>query len=107
MKKRLTFNPETGLETIFHDEGDKIYIETRQDVSKDLKFNEESRKAHTNYLKKGVEHYHIAHIPDLFITKIKNEYGLDIFNPEHQEDVKKKILNNPDYAFLRTTPGTV
>lgn len=107
MKKRLTYNPETGLETVFHDEGDHFFIEHRQDVSQHLDFNKASRDEHNNYLQKGVEHYHIAHIPDLFVSKIRNEYGLDIFNPEHSEDVKKKILNNPEYAFLRTTPGTV
>jgi len=107
MKKRLTFNPETGLETIYHEDGDKVFIETKQDVEKHLDFNKASRDEHNNYLQKGVEHYHIAHIPDVFISKIRDEYGLDLFNPEHAEDVKKKVLNNPDYKFLRTTPGTV
>lgn len=107
MKRRLSYDPVTGMEVVYHDDGEKVAIEHRQDISKFLEFNKAAQNEHVNYTQKGIEHYHVAHIPALAVVKIRDELGLDVFNPDHREDVFKKIINNPDYAYLRTTPGTV
>lgn len=107
MKKQLSYNPATGMEVMFHDEGDRFFIEHRQDISNYLALNKASRDAHENYLQKGVEHYLIASFPPVEVVRIRDEYGLDIFNPEHKEDIARKILNNSDYQHVRTTPGII
>lgn len=95
------------MEVVYHDDGETVAIEHRQDISKHIDFNRYAQNEHRGYLQKGIEQYHIASIPALAVVKIRDELGLDVFNPEHQEDVMKMIINNPDYSYLRTTPGTV
>lgn len=95
------------MEVVYHDDGETVAIEHRQDISKYLDFNRAAQNEHINYTQKGIEYYHVASIPALAAIKIRDETGLDVFNPDHQQDVLKRIINNPDYAYLRTTPGTI
>lgn len=48
----------------------------------------------------------VASIPVMVIVKLKAEHGIDVFNPDHK-DALVKILNDPDYAHLRTAPGRI
>ena len=45
-----------------------------------------------------------ASIPLAIVEKWKNELGVDVFNPDHKDGVKR-LLNSNEYAFLRTAPG--
>lgn len=107
MKKVLSHNPETGMDVIYHDDGETVGIEHKQDISSFLDFNRAAQNEHRSYTEKGIDQYHIAHIPALVVVKLRDELGLDVFNPDHRDDVFKKVINNPDYAYLRTTTGTV
>jgi hypothetical protein len=48
----------------------------------------------------------VASIPLVLIEKWANEEGIDFFNPDHADAIKRK-LNDPDYLWLRTAPGRV
>lgn len=45
-----------------------------------------------------------ASIPMSVIEKWKNELGIDVFDPNHREAVRK-LLNSSEYLYLRTAPG--
>lgn len=107
MKRRLSYNPVTGMEVVYHDDGETVAIEHKQDISPYLELNRAAQNEHRSYTEKGIEHYHVASIPALAVVKIRDELGLDVFNPDHKQDVFKMVINNPDYAYLRTTPGTI
>jgi hypothetical protein len=47
---------------------------------------------------------HVASIPLVIVMKWLLEDGIDIFNPNHKEAVRRK-LNDPDYRHLRTGMG--
>tara|TARA_R100000008_G_scaffold85216_1_gene74579 strand:- start:295 stop:594 length:300 start_codon:yes stop_codon:yes gene_type:complete len=43
-----------------------------------------------------------ARIPMTVYYEWKNKFGVDVFNPDHKEGVKK-LLNSADYRYLKTT----
>lgn len=45
-----------------------------------------------------------ASIPMIIIEKWKDEHGVDVFNPDHREAVRR-LLNSSEYLYLRTAPG--
>jgi hypothetical protein len=45
-----------------------------------------------------------ASIPMIIIEKWRNELGVDVFNPDHKEAVRR-LLNSSEYLYLRTAPG--
>jgi hypothetical protein len=50
--------------------------------------------------------WHAATIPESIILKWRIEDGIDIFNPDHYEDLRKK-LNDPAWRYLRTWHGEI
>jgi hypothetical protein len=49
---------------------------------------------------------HIAEIPLVIVEKWKNDYGVDCFNKDHAEGVRR-LLNSNEFLYLRTAPGRV
>ena len=45
-----------------------------------------------------------ASVPMAIIEKWRNELGIDVFNPDHREAVRR-LLNSSEYLYLRTAPG--
>jgi hypothetical protein len=45
-----------------------------------------------------------ASVPMAIIEKWQNELGVDVFNPDHKEAVRR-LLNSSEYLYLRTAPG--
>jgi len=43
-----------------------------------------------------------ARIPMTVYYEWKSKYGVDMFNPNHKEGVKK-LINSPEYRYLKTT----
>lgn len=48
----------------------------------------------------------VASIPFALWMKVKSEQGIDLFDPDNK-DALVRILNDPDYAYLRTAPGRI
>ena len=102
MKKLLSRH--NGLEVIFHGDDEGGYIEHRQDVDPILDANRAERNEFRGY--KGDGFHKFASIPNVVITKWWVDYGIDAFNPDHAEAVKR-LLNDPEWRYLRTTEGTI
>ena len=48
--------------------------------------------------------HHVAEIPNVFITKFQREHGVDVFSQDPEQKKKlRKLLEHPDYRFLKTT----
>lgn len=76
-------------------------VEPVLDANK-AQFNDGTMKAHgmkESFLK-------VASIPMIVIEKMRNEHGVDVFSDD--PDQKKrlmKLLNDPEYRYLRTASG--
>lgn len=45
-----------------------------------------------------------AHLTPATIMWLREEKGIDVFNPDHMEGLRR-LLNDPEYRYLRTSPG--
>ena len=103
MKKLLGNDYLTGISTYHsYDHHTKITtIESMQDVEP---FIEKNKALHnTDYQRQGIknEWMHAATIPNIVQMKWLKEYGVDIYNKEHMPKIRK-LLNDPDYRYLKT-----
>lgn len=90
-----------GIKTTMEIKGDTTTICKSQDVTGHLDFN----KAKANELGKQIysdAYNHVASIPAVLQVKWLQEEGLNIYNPDHAERLKRK-LNSNEYRYLRTS----
>lgn len=54
--------------------------------------------------KDGIKHdwWHYARIPNVVALKWLNEHGVNIYDKAHEKEMFK-LLNHPDYRYLKTT----
>lgn len=118
MTRRLVdFDPLTKT-SIYHDYDDLLketVIEEIQDVSHFLEVNKNTQNHDTgggggltDYSRQGIKKgwWHVASIPNSVIVKWKKELGVDIFNKDHTKAIKR-LLNDPEWRYLRTGTGRV
>jgi hypothetical protein len=102
MKRLLDYDPATGLKT-FHDydeSDDKTIVSYEQDCQPILDRN----KWHQNHGEHRMgDGYLAASIPSSIMLKWLVEYGVDVMNKDHGEAVKR-LLNSPDWKYLKRTP---
>lgn len=57
----------------------------------------------SEYTRNGIkrEWWHYAHIPNMVILKLRHEYGLDIYNKNHNKRIFEVL--NRDFAYLKVT----
>lgn len=102
------------ISTIRMDEvNNRLVIKTSQDIEPYLNYNKHCRDNQEKH-GKSKDIKSVASIPfavaELWYQNCysknpdRNIPQIDIFNPEHADRVKK-ILNDPDYSFLRTSTG--
>jgi hypothetical protein len=98
----------TGIAEYHHyDSGtDRTVIETVQDLAPILERNKELQKADDRGWSPSRDLRRAATIPDIMVLKWRNEYGIDVFNRDHWPAVKR-LLNDPEWRYLRTAPGTL
>lgn len=94
----------TGLETIHHyDEiTGETHIEYKQDITAQIEINKALHN--TDYQKKGIKDdwMHAAHIPDIIQIQWMKKYGItDIYSEEYWPQIKR-LLNSPEYRYLKT-----
>ena len=123
-KKLIDYNAQTATQT-WHDYdevNDVTTIAEIQDVEPSLELSKSFRNADISggagstsdglrlnqYSKEGIKNdmWHVADIPNSVIMKGKREKGVVIFN-KHQWNEVKKLLNDPEWAYLRTGTGRV
>ena len=100
----LGYDPAYGLTDAFHVNNDVDFaVETRQDVEPILDNNKRLANDNDGY-SPSRELRRIASIPLVIVEKWKNEMGVDVFKKDHQAKVRA-LLNDPDWRYLRTSPG--
>lgn len=77
-------------------------IAYRQDVEPILNDNKERYNSGI----RSKEFRHMATIPPIVELLWKTKYGIDIYNPNHREGIKR-LLNSNEWSYLRTTPGRI
>ena len=95
-------DPLTNTQTWFEDlGGDDFALHTTQDVELILDENKRKQNAGREYYAANKDMWRVASIPMSVQLKWMVEEGIDIYNPDHAERIKKK-LNDPDWRHLKT-----
>jgi len=99
------YDPETRQTEFFHyDEMEATFtIETVEDVEPIIEANKKLYNEGDGF-NAARDGRRIATIPNIIIDKWKREYGIDVFDKNHAQGVRR-LLNDPDWRFLRTAPG--
>lgn len=105
-KRLLDYDPLSGVaEYHYYDEMSKeTIIEYVQDVSPYLKSNDDKRKYSDKSQQIKNNWWHYASIPIGVQYKWMTDHGVCIWKKEHKDGVFK-LLNDPDYKYLKTTTG--
>ena len=108
MKRIVDYDPHTRITTTFDYTPDgMVILGSEADITPVLEQNK-ALQNHDDYSKQGIKDswWHYATIPMIVIEKWKNELGVDVFNKDHAKRVKK-LLNDPQYRYLKTTAKMV
>lgn len=107
-KRILDRDPLTGAVEIFHYDhtNDTYTIQTVNDVSPVLERNKALYNDGTNGWSKSREMKRIASIPMEVIMLWKTQYGIDIFDRNHDEGIRR-LLDSSEWRYLRTAPGSL
>ena len=79
------------------DEDGNSFVRYEQDVTGTLDYNKEQQ---ANGFDKRADEWHAAKIPNVIMYEWMNKFGVEFWNPAHQDGVRK-LLNHPDYRYLR------
>ena len=103
------YDPLSGITqyTEYDNLTDELVIHSVADAQPVLEMN----KAMANdpdYKQQGIknEFWHVASIPQIVQLKWLTEKGIDVHNSRHWPEVRK-LLNDPEYLYLKTTPGRI
>lgn len=87
-------------------DGDNIIVKREQDVEPII----EANKAIQNLPQKRAGTFrHVGCVPNIILEQWMRDEGVDLLRMNKHEFGKfiKRKLNDPDYLFLKTTPGVV
>ncbi|HEY3812855.1 MAG TPA: hypothetical protein VGL66_06485 [Caulobacteraceae bacterium] len=105
-RERPLFTSRAGATHAWRDDGrgGGVVVSTT-DVTPMLERNKQMANANDGY-SPSRELRRVASIPFAIVHKILAEEGIDILDPRHSDRLVK-LLNDPDFAHLRTAPGRV
>jgi hypothetical protein len=105
-RRLLSVDPLSGIAEYHHYDSatGRTVIETVQDVAPVLERNRTLQNADDGGWSPSRELRRAATIPDIIVLKWRSEYGIDVFNRNHWPAVKR-LLNDPEWRYLRTAPG--
>jgi hypothetical protein len=105
MKRLLDVQPDGVVEWFHFDEGTGNFaIEAVQDVQPVLDANKARATGHDGF-SPSRELREIAEIPAIIIVKWLNQ-GINIFDRNDWPKVRQ-LIRDPDYRWLRTSPGWI
>lgn len=107
MKRLIEYDPLTKTK-VWHEYDsltDVTYIHTEQDVEDIIERNKYLYKEDKG---QGVKDdwWYVGNIPNTVIHKWLIEDGIDVYNKDHWQAVRRK-LNDPEYRYLRCSQGKV
>ena len=104
-KRIIDYDPLTGMSTFFdYDHStDTTIVSYEQDVSTILEENKKMQNC-ADLTKWGIKNdwWLYARYPAIVIQKWLNEYGVNVFDENHQKKVFE-LTNRPEYRYLKTT----
>ena len=104
-KRILDYDPFSRITRYFDyvPETDTSIVYSEQDVSLLLDANK-SLANNDDLTKRGIKDgwWHYFTIPNIVIEKWLNEFGVDVYNKDHQKKVYS-LLNQPEWKYLKTT----
>lgn len=103
MSRRL-LEQDGDITRYWHDLGDKVVIESVQDVGEALEQNKRLRNSYSKLDKMGDGIQHVGFIPTVVMERWIREDGINYLSAEHKGKLLKKLAS-PEYAYLRTHPG--
>ncbi len=105
-RRLLDFDARTGIAEYHHYDSltGRTTIETAQDVAPILERNRALQNADDRGWSPARDLRRAATIPDIIVLKWRKDYGIDVFNRDHWPAVKR-LLNDPEWRYLRTAPG--
>ncbi len=90
------------VETWYHAQPDRTFvIETRQDVRPILERNKTLQTANDGFDRRR-DLARVASIPVVVQYEWLKRYGVNIFDPD-QEKAVRRLLNDPEWRYLRTS----
>jgi hypothetical protein len=106
MRRLIEVQPDGIVEWLHVDElTGEIAIERCQDVEPVIEANKRAQTAGDGF-SSSRELREIAEIPLGVVELWKQLYGVDVMNRDHMPAVKK-LLRDPDWRHLRTSPGSI
>lgn len=93
-------------EIVFDRSSDRVDIIKSFDTTEVVEMNEKMRNQGNNGYGPTGEIKHVANIPHWVIDTWNQHYGVNVMLPENEE-LFNRLLNDPDYYFLRTSDGRV
>lgn len=106
-KRLLDYDPFTGVSTWHDMDGDKSIIAETSDVESAVEYAKAkagSEQKSREGKKKGW--WHVATIPVGVQYKWLRDHGVNIFDKNHKAAVER-LLNSPEYRYLRTAHGRI
>jgi hypothetical protein len=102
--RSLGKDPLTGLETIHHyDEvTHETHIEYKQDIGAIIERNKSLHNTEHQKIGCKQEWMHAACIPEVIQIKWMKEFGIKDICSEESWPVVRRLLNSPDYKYLKT-----
>ena len=102
MKRLLDYNAETGVREIFEGTETGFNITYEQDVENIFEHNKQgARQGKWGDNPAGSEFREVAQIPIVIQMEWLTKHGIDIYNRNHWEGVKR-MLNSNEWRYLRT-----
>lgn len=116
MRRLIEYDPLARVATWFHKDAatGECAVEDVQDVApyiewnKRLQASQNSGRGLSDYSRAGIREdmWHVARIPVGVQYRWLREKGINIFKKDHQKAVLK-LLNDPEWRYLRTGLGRV
>lgn len=99
--KPFSFDPVTGLRTMYEDTEEGFQLHYSQDAGPILEANKIKQNMGREYYAKDPDMWKVAAIPIgvqmIWLTK----YGVDVYNDDHWPKVRK-LLNDSEWRYLKT-----
>jgi hypothetical protein len=91
-----------GVEVWYHEQPDRTFvIETRQDVAPVIERNKALRTLNDGFTPSR-DVARAASIPVVVQYEWLKRYGVNVFDREHEKRIKR-LLNDPEWRYLRTS----